>query len=166
MNPNCECEKSGFCERHKMYKGEHLYNLCKGIADTSDCGHKYWRAWEQGKLGATAPENPTMQGWECKEEEVVIPPEPVIKPSERVRRRTKRRSNFKSGNRLANLGDLTSVALSKVGITEERVSKWLGRKCNCGRRREKLNRLGAWVSRVIAGETEDAEKYLEEMLNE
>lgn len=41
------------------------------------------------------------------------------------------------------LGDLVKSGLSAVGITEERVSKLLGRPCGCGARAEALNRLGA-----------------------
>jgi hypothetical protein len=41
------------------------------------------------------------------------------------------------------LGDLVKSGLSAVGITEERVSKLIGRPCGCGARAEALNRLGA-----------------------
>ena len=58
----------------------------------------------------------------------------------------KRRAKPKKG-----LGDRVSQALSLVGITEERVSKWLGRKCGCAKRREALNRLGEWAASVIQG---------------
>ncbi len=40
------------------------------------------------------------------------------------------------------LGDMVKATLSAVGITEERVSKAIGRPCNCGKRAEKLNELG------------------------
>lgn len=40
------------------------------------------------------------------------------------------------------LGDMVKAGLSAVGITEERVSKAIGRPCNCGKRAEKLNELG------------------------
>jgi hypothetical protein len=33
-------------------------------------------------------------------------------------------------------------ALSAIGITEERVSKAIGRPCGCGKRAEALNKLG------------------------
>ena len=42
------------------------------------------------------------------------------------------------------LGDAISSALSAVGITEDRVSKWLGRPCGCGARKEKINSLHRW----------------------
>lgn len=52
-----------------------------------------------------------------------------------------------SGNRAVQqtrgLGDLVKAGLSAVGITEERVSKLLGRPCGCRKRAEYLNRLGA-----------------------
>jgi len=44
------------------------------------------------------------------------------------------------------LGDAISSALSAVGITEERVSKWLGKPCGCGARKEKLNDLHRWFA--------------------
>ena len=40
------------------------------------------------------------------------------------------------------LGDMVAAGLSAVGITKERVSKVLGRPCNCGKRQEALNALG------------------------
>ena len=51
----------------------------------------------------------------------------------------------------AGLGDNVKKALSAVGITEERVSNWLGAPCNCAERVEKLNQLGNWASRVLSG---------------
>ena len=44
------------------------------------------------------------------------------------------------------LGDAISSALSAVGITEERVSKWLGKPCGCGARKEKINNLHRWFA--------------------
>lgn len=40
------------------------------------------------------------------------------------------------------LGDIVKTGLSAVGITEERVSKIIGRPCGCGARVEALNRIG------------------------
>lgn len=59
-NPHCECDGPGFCKRHQIDKGEREFELCSGEADSIDCGKKYWLAWEQGKLGATAPANPVL----------------------------------------------------------------------------------------------------------
>jgi hypothetical protein len=40
------------------------------------------------------------------------------------------------------LGDMVKSSLAAVGITEERVSKAIGRPCGCRRRAEKLNEIG------------------------
>lgn len=40
------------------------------------------------------------------------------------------------------LGDMVKAGLSAVGITEERVSKAIGRPCGCGKRVQALNELG------------------------
>ena len=43
------------------------------------------------------------------------------------------------------LGDMVKAGLSAIGITEERVSKAIGRPCGCSERAEKLNELGRRV---------------------
>jgi hypothetical protein len=40
------------------------------------------------------------------------------------------------------LGDMLKAGLSAVGITEERVSKAIGRPCGCSKRAEQLNAIG------------------------
>ena len=40
------------------------------------------------------------------------------------------------------LGDMVAGVLERVGITEDRVSRWIGRPCGCGARRTALNRWG------------------------
>jgi len=40
------------------------------------------------------------------------------------------------------LGDMVKAGLSAIGITEERVSKAIGRPCGCSKRAEALNKLG------------------------
>lgn len=62
------------------------------------------------------------------------------------------------------LGDAIEKALSSVGITSERVSKWLGRPCGCKARKERLNQLSRWAKRVISGEKEPTDNQLEEVL--
>ena len=47
------------------------------------------------------------------------------------------------------LGDRVSQVLSLVGITEQRVSKLLGRPCGCSKRREALNRLGRRLRKML-----------------
>ncbi len=60
MNQHCECPIAGYCKRHQMQKGAEQHKRCQGTAGTRDCGLSYWNAWEQGKLGATAPEKPVL----------------------------------------------------------------------------------------------------------
>lgn len=60
MNEHCKCESAGWCSRHQMNKTVREVELCKGVANTPDCGKKYWLAFEQGKLGATAPPDPIL----------------------------------------------------------------------------------------------------------
>lgn len=64
------------------------------------------------------------------------------------------------------LGDRVEQALTAVGITSKRVEQWLGRPCGCAERREKLNRLGAWVSRVLKGKTDDAQQHLDRIIDD
>lgn len=64
------------------------------------------------------------------------------------------------------LGDRVESALKSVGITEERVSRWLGRKCGCGERKAKLNRLGEWALKAIGMSKEDATKELNDICPE
>jgi hypothetical protein len=49
------------------------------------------------------------------------------------------------------LGDAVESALTMVGITKERVERWLGAPCGCAERREKLNRIGSWAMRMLTG---------------
>ena len=62
------------------------------------------------------------------------------------------------------LGDLVEEALGVVGITADRVSRWLNRPCGCEERKKRLNQLGSWAFRVTLGKTEKAEEYLKEII--
>lgn len=62
------------------------------------------------------------------------------------------------------LGDAVYKALSSVGLTSARVERWLGGPCGCEERRQKLNQLSAWASRVLAGKTADAERWLSRIM--
>jgi hypothetical protein len=62
------------------------------------------------------------------------------------------------------LGDRVATALAAVGITEQRVQAWVGKPCGCKERKEKLNQLGAWAARVIAGKVEKAKEYLDRII--
>ena len=59
------------------------------------------------------------------------------------------------------LGTHIETALTSVGITSERVSRWLGKPCGCKERKDKLNQLGAWAHRVITGKEDDHKQRLE-----
>lgn len=61
------------------------------------------------------------------------------------------------------LGDVISEALAVIGVTDDRVSRFVGAPCGCRERREKLNALSVWARRVLAGRTERAREYLEQI---
>lgn len=62
------------------------------------------------------------------------------------------------------LGDAVHELLGSFGVTPERVSRWLGKPCDCEERRAKLNALHAWARRIAAGKVEKAREYLEQIL--
>lgn len=61
-------------------------------------------------------------------------------------------------------GDHVETALSSFGITEERVSKWLGKPCGCAERKRKLNALGNWASKFLGGDKTEAESHFSNMI--
>lgn len=63
------------------------------------------------------------------------------------------------------IGDAIHRALSAVGVTPERVERWLGRPCGCAERQARLNQLGWWAIRVLTGTAAQASKHLDEMLS-
>lgn len=70
-------------------------------------------------------------------------------------------------SRKLGLGDLIESALSAVGITEERVTKLIGKDCGCKARKEWLNRVSLWAKQTKKIESkEEALKYFEEMEKE
>lgn len=64
------------------------------------------------------------------------------------------------------LGDTVEMVLTKMGITKERVERWIGAPCGCKDRQDRLNRLGYWVRRVLTGKTEKAAEYLDSIMQE
>jgi len=104
----------------------------------------YFMLYEQGKGAAQKAVSDKQKG---KKHSSVNPATPL---------RTKRY-----------LGDHVHSALKAVGITEERVSRWVGRPCGCARRRERLNQLHRWAEQRIKGlfkTSEEARKNLENLL--
>lgn len=63
-------------------------------------------------------------------------------------------------------GDRLGMALAKIGITDESVSAWVGAPCNCPERRERLNRLGRWVTGILAGGQSEADAAATELTSE
>lgn len=63
------------------------------------------------------------------------------------------------------LGDTLESALTKVGITSERVEQFLGQPCGCEERKRKINQLDAWARRVVSGKLADAQDYLEKIIS-
>lgn len=55
--------------------------------------------------------------------------------------------------RAPGLGDMVKAGLSAVGITEDRVSKAIGKPCGCGKRAATLNELGAKYLGLPPGST-------------
>jgi hypothetical protein len=65
------------------------------------------------------------------------------------------------------LGDHVHDALAAVGVTPERVARWLGGTCGgCDERRQRLNALGAWAARWAAGKREKAREWLDQILGD
>lgn len=62
------------------------------------------------------------------------------------------------------LGDLVKLALTKVGVTEERVERFLGRPCGCAERREKLNMLDRWARMTIHKNLRGARAYFDRLV--
>ena len=141
----CPIRKGGFCPRHKVDKSMNLVVLC--WRDKA-----YFQAWEEGRGPRVKP--------------AAVPPTPKRRE---LPKRHVRKTDPPLTPRHPGLGDRVSQALSLVGITEERVSKWLGRPCGCAKRREKLNQLGAWAARVIGGQSasnEESVKHLDEIIDQ
>jgi hypothetical protein len=59
-----------------------------------------------------------------------------------------------------NLGDKIESALQLVGVTPERVERFLGPDCGCEERKERLNAISAWAAHVLKKGTLKAEEYL------
>jgi len=62
------------------------------------------------------------------------------------------------------LGDHVESMLSSVGVTKERVSKWVG-DCGCDGRQERLNKLDEWARNAAKGVYKNAKKKLLRLLN-
>lgn len=63
------------------------------------------------------------------------------------------------------LGDRVEQALSRLGVTKERVESWVGKGCRCGERKERLNQLDLWARRVLSGKMEKAKEFLDSIVS-
>jgi len=62
------------------------------------------------------------------------------------------------------LGTSIQAALESIGVTEDRVTSWLGAPCHCQERVDKLNQLDLWARKTVSGKFLEAKKYFEEMV--
>jgi len=115
-----------------MEKDARQFAACQGTLGHLDCGLKYWRAWELGGMGATAPDDPhpEPEDWPCQGN---ITREPRAAPVSRN-----------------GLGDRLEHWLERRGITKERYAEikeafGLPPKCSCSARREWLNKVGRYL---------------------
>ena len=60
--------------------------------------------------------------------------------------------------------------MSSVGITKDRVERWLGKNgdggCGCEERKRALNVLGWWAKRVLCGRVDDAARHLDSIMDD
>lgn len=64
------------------------------------------------------------------------------------------------------LGDRLKNFLDSMGITEDRVSNWIGRPCGCKERIAKINSLHRWFKRFSPLKNTNAKEYLERIMDE
>lgn len=62
------------------------------------------------------------------------------------------------------LGDAVAKALAAVGVTKERVERWVGGPCGCLERQHKLNLVSSWAWGTLRHKFTDARTVFEEML--
>ena len=141
-NKNCTCPMAGFCTRHQIEKSQAQYDLCRGV---NGRGYKFWAAWETGKFGAVAQDPPMLDEWEDETQS--------LQHSVTGQRATPQRY----------LGDHVEQALSKVGITKQRIAKALGG-CNCGKRQAKMNAIDQAAREIVGGAVEAGRETIAKLL--
>lgn len=63
------------------------------------------------------------------------------------------------------IGTALHDALAAVGVTQQRVERWLGQ-CCCAERRRKLDALGNWAAKALKTKVELARGYLTALLED
>ena len=71
-----------------------------------------------------------------------------------------RRTGVKTEGSRRGLGDVVEQALTSVGVTKERVTRWMGKDCNCKERQQRLNELGNWARQTLGGGVSNALEIL------
>jgi len=80
-------------------------------------------------------------------------------PKTQVRAKAKKpRTSRNRKKRRFRLGDQIESALNLVGVTQERVEKWIGGPCNCPERKKNYNALSDWAQDVLFGKLDDTDK--------
>ena len=64
------------------------------------------------------------------------------------------------------LGDVIERSLQTVGVTDERISTWLGKPCDCDERKEKMNQLSIWAKRIAKGKLKNAKEFLTTIISD
>lgn len=64
------------------------------------------------------------------------------------------------------LGTAIEQALKRVGVTEERVSRWIGRPCGCSVRRDRLDKISEWAAQVLSGRSNNPAEDLRRTMGE
>jgi len=62
------------------------------------------------------------------------------------------------------LGDYVAYALSTIGVTPHRVTRWLKKDCGCKKRQKKLNDIHQWAIDALSGVYSDAKSKLNNIL--
>lgn len=133
---DCDCKNSGECGiPYVKNRGGRLFKICSGSSGLAREKQESYVELFKVKSGQ-------------------LDEKPVAMDTETARRKL--------------LGDHVSDTLSLLGITEEKVSSivsWLGMKCGCKGRKEKLNKLHLW-SKKMWSNTEAAEEDLDDILGQ
>lgn len=143
--PKCSCPIAGFCERYKIQQEQYIWEICQGIHG-ENLSIRYRKRWRRDVERGGSQQVQTAH--------VPIQSSPQSPPAP-VQVVTKQQ---KPG-----LGDKVESALTSVGVTKDRVEKWLGRPCNCTERKRKLNNLGNWLNSFFSSGNTDIQS---EMKNE
>lgn len=155
MSPDCTCS-TGKCDFHTHIlhgKLVHLYRINPKFAYNYDSMYSIMAEAKMVK-GKSASPKPIAR----KTKTHLLP-----RDTSALRMISDRR---KFPDPPQNLSNRASEAFRLVDVPEITIKRWLGVSCPCKERREKLNRLGSWITLALSGHisTEQAKKELDLML--